>query len=476
MDDLHALTIQKAGALLREKQVSARELAETALRAIEKDNARLNVFLEVYDDVLKEADRADALLREGAKETSPLLGIPLALKDNILVSGKRVSAASKILEGYRATYDATVVSKLKGAGAVLLGRTNMDEFALGSSTEKSAFGPTKNPLDETRVPGGTSGGSAAAVASGMAIAALGSDTGGSIRQPAAFCGVVGLKPTYGSVSRSGLIAAGSSFDQIGPLTKSIDDAEILFNAIRGRDPLDSTSLDVGFYPQKERKGPLTIGVPRHFMEQGLDADLKEKFEEALLCAEKNGAKIVDITLPNISFALPVYYILIFAEESTNLARFDGVRYGLHKEGATLLDDYLLSRGEGFGPEVRRRIILGTYVLSSGYYDAYYGKATVVRERIKDDFVTAFKEIDVVATPTTPTPPFKLGEKTDDPLSMYLEDIFTVTPNLTGMPSLSMPMGMVEREGKSLPVGLQLTASHGAEKILFDAARTCSEGS
>jgi aspartyl-tRNA(Asn)/glutamyl-tRNA(Gln) amidotransferase subunit A len=471
MIDFKKVSISDARDLLLKREVSARELAEHTLATIEKENPNLNAFLSVYDDVLEQADVADKTLAKEGERAPSLTGIPIALKDNILVKGKPVTAGSKILEGYNASYDATAVLKLKASGAVLVGRTNMDEFALGSSTEKSAYGPTKNPWDQTRVPGGTSGGSAAAVASGMVIAALGSDTGGSVRQPASFCGIVGLKPTYGAVSRSGLIAAGSSFDQIGPLGKTIDDVHTLFSCIQGRDPLDSTSIPSGLYPTKQSDS-CVIGVPRHFMESGLDEDLRQKFDESLARAKEKGAKIVDIELPNISYALPVYYILIFAEESSNLARFDGVRYGLRKEGEKLLGDYLRTRGEGFGPEVRRRIILGTYVLSAGYYDAYYGKATVVRKKIKDDFLKAFEQVDVIATPTTPTPPFKIGEKMNDPVSMYLEDIFTVTPNLTGMPAISVPMGLVTRDGKELPVGIQLTAPMGGEGRLFSAGELC----
>lgn len=462
MIDFKNLTISEARKKLLAKEVSARELAQASLSEIEKGK-HLNAFLGVYDDVVSEADKADALIAKG--NAPALAGIPLALKDNILVEGKLVSAASKILEGYTATYTATVVSKLKDAGAVLVGRTNMDEFAMGASTENSAFGVVKNPYAEDRVPGGSSGGSAAALASGMVLGAFGSDTGGSIRQPAAFCGVVGFKPTYGAVSRHGLIAMGSSLDQIGPFGKTVADAELLFNAIRGRDIMDSTTFREDTYGVKNLPKKFTIGVPRHFMKEGVDADLMARFDASLKKLEAQGHTIQEIELPYIARSLAVYYIVMPAEVSTNLSRFDGVRFGLHKEGADLLGDYLASRGEGFGPEPRRRILLGTYVLSSGYYDAYYGKANAVRQLVIQDFAKAFESVDVIATPTTPTPAFKIGEKSD-PLSMYLADIFTVPANITGLPGISVPMGTVARDGKELPVGMQFNAPLGNDHFLF----------
>jgi aspartyl-tRNA(Asn)/glutamyl-tRNA(Gln) amidotransferase subunit A len=358
-----------------------------------------------------------------------------------------------------------VIKKLKDAGALFVGRTNMDEFAMGSSTEHSAFGPTKNPHDPSRVPGGSSGGSAAAVSAHMCIAALGSDTGGSIRQPAAHTGVAGLKPTYGAVSRSGLIALGSSLDQIGPLAKSVADARILYDAIRGPDPLDSTTIPDGLYGVLAPPKRLRIGVPRHLLKEGVDADVLAAFDAALAKLGEAGHTLVDVELPTSSHALAAYYVIMPAEVSTNLARLDGMRYGLAKRGKTLLDDYIDSRTEGFGEETRRRILLGTFVLSSGYIDAYYRKADAARGVLRGEYADAFQKADVIAFPTTPSPAFKFGEKSD-PLAMYLVDIFTVTANLTGMPAISVPMGFVEREGKKLPVGIHFTVPHQAENVLF----------
>jgi aspartyl-tRNA(Asn)/glutamyl-tRNA(Gln) amidotransferase subunit A len=338
----------------------------------------------------------------------------------------------------------------------------MDEFAMGGSNENSAFGVAKNPHDQSRVPGGSSGGSAGAVAAHLCLGALGSDTGGSVREPAAFCGVVGLKPTYGAVSRSGLMAMGSSLDQIGPLAKTVADAELLFNAIKGLDTLDSTSVEASVTPAKNKK----IGVLRALLAQGIEPDVLARFEQSLEKLRKEGYKIVDVELPSAPLALAVYYIIMPAEASTNLARFDGVRYGLSKKGESLVDDYATTRGEGFGPEARRRIMLGTYVLSAGYYDAYVGKATSVRGLLRKEYMAVLDGVDVIAMPTTPSPAPKLGEKAD-PLSMYLLDIFTVSANLTGNPAISVPMGTVEREGKQLPVGIQFTSAHGDESALFE---------
>lgn len=454
------LTIEQVQADLGAKKYSSLELAQEYLGRIDarkEDNA----YLEVFDDVEAQAKRADELRARG--EAGALCGIPLSIKDNILIEGKRATAASKMLEGYTAPYDATVIEKLKAQGAVFLGRTNMDEFAMGSSTENSAFGAVKNPHDPARVPGGSSGGSAATVAAGTALASLGSDTGGSIRQPASFCGVVGLKPTYGSVSRFGLIAMGSSFDQIGPLARTVSDAEVLFNAIRGHDKKDSTSLP----DEKSDDGaaPKRIGVPRHLLESGVDEDVAARFEEMLQKLSGDGYELVDIELPHAPYALSAYYIIIPAEVSTNLARFDGVRYGLHVEGKDVADEYARSRSAGFGTEVRRRILLGTHILSAGYYDAYYTKAQAARAHITNDYLKAFERVDVIAMPTSPTPAFKIGEKSD-PLSLYRADIFTVAANLTGLPAISVPAGTVSREGTELPVGIQFTAPHRAEEKLF----------
>lgn len=464
MSNLNELSIIEAAEKLHKKEISAGELTRACIDEIKKRDGTIHAYLEVFDDAEKQAAEADRRRAEG--EHNPLLGIPLGMKDNILIEGKKVSAASKILEGYVASFDATVTKKLKEAGAVFLGRTNMDEFAHGSSTENSAFGPSRNPHDESRMPGGSSGGSAAAVAAHMGLGALGTDTGGSIREPASFCGIVGLKPTYGAVSRSGLIAMGSSLDQAGPLAKTVTDAEILFNAIKGKDVLDSTSLEVGESPRV----PKRIGVPRHLLKNGVDQDVLEKFEASLNAFKAEGYEIVDIELPSAGLALAVYYIIMPAEVSTNLARFDGVRYGLSQQGASLWEDYAKTRGLGFGPEARRRIILGTYVLSSGYYDAYYGRATAARAKLTREVTDALKKVDLIVNPSAPTPAPKLGEKTNDPLAMYLLDIFTVTANLTGNPAISLPMGTVVREGKSLPVGIQLTAAHGAEQALFTAGK------
>lgn len=465
MMDIHTLTIAEARKKLDTKEFTAVDLASAYLAEIEKRNPEVNAYLGIYDDVLDQARRADERIARG--EATALTGIPLGIKDNIVISGKHASAASKILEGFIAPYDATVISKLKIHNAVFLGRTNMDEFAMGGSTENSAYGVTRNPLDATRVPGGSSGGSAAAVAMNGALGALGSDTGGSIREPAAFCGLVGLKPTYGAVSRHGLMAMGSSLDCIGPLTKTVTDAEIMFNAIRGNDPLDSTTYTETTYPKSATKEKMVVGVPYHLLEQdGIDASVRKNFDESIQKLKDLGHEVRDISLPNIGYSLAVYYILMPAEVSSNMSRFDGVRFGLHVDGANLLDDYIKSRGQGFGKEVRRRILIGTYVLSTGYYDSYYGKANAMRQKITDDFTEAFKTVDVIATPTTTSPAFTIGEKTHDPLSMYLADIFTVTANITGVPAISIPSGTVPAGDTQMPVGLQLMAPHDCENVLF----------
>jgi len=465
--DTNTLTMKDARQLLDKKECSAQELAQGYLDGIKECDGEVHAYLEVYDDVLTQAKQADTRLAAG--ETSPLLGIPLAIKDNILIEGRTASAASKMLEHYAATYTATATKKLEEAGAVFLGRTNMDEFAMGGSTENSAFGVTKNPHDHTRVPGGSSGGSAAAVAGGMALAALGSDTGGSIRQPAALCGVVGLKPTYGSVSRHGLMAMGSSLDVIGPLARTVDDAEVLFEAVRGHDRMDATTIPNN-RPRIENKETCTVGVPRAFLEKGVDADVLSAFEAGLAALRSAGHTVVDVELPTLPYALATYYIIMPAEVSANMARFDGVRYGLHVDSANGIEDYFESRGAGLGDEVRRRILLGTYVLSSGYYDAYYGTAMQARERIRADVREAFTTVDALAMPTTTSPAFKLGEKTNDPLAMYLEDIFTVSANIIGIPAMSVPCGIAERDGSTLPVGFQLLAPELAETTLFTLGR------
>ncbi|MBI4087911.1 Asp-tRNA(Asn)/Glu-tRNA(Gln) amidotransferase subunit GatA [Candidatus Kaiserbacteria bacterium] len=462
--DLSTLTIAEARRALDTKECSALQLTEEYLKAIREKNEELHAYLEVWEESAREeAKAADAIIAKGASKA--LTGIPLAIKDNILIEGRIASSASKILENYRASYDATVITKLKEHGAVFLGRTNMDEFAMGSSTENSAYGPAKNPLDTSRVPGGSSGGSAAAVAGGLALAALGSDTGGSIRQPASLTGIVGLKPTYGSVSRSGLMALGSSLDQIGPLTRTVADASILFDAIRGFDSNDSTSLPDNFFAEKAAARRV-IGVPRSLLKSGIDEDVRAEFEKTLARLQKEGYEFRDIELPYTPYSLAVYYIIMPAEASTNLARYDGIRYGLSVPGADIGSVYAKTRGTGFGQETRRRILVGTFVLSSGYADAYYRKARAVRELIRDDFARALETVDAIALPTSPVPAFKIGEKSSDPLAMYAADIFTVPVNLTGAPAISVPSGSVAREGKKLPVGFQLIAGHGEEEKLF----------
>lgn len=465
--DLSTLTILEARRALDAKEYSALELTEAYLAAIEKKDTDIHAFLEVWADSARaEAKAADALIAAG--KSLPLTGIPLAVKDNILVEGRIASSASKILEHYKASYDAGVVSRLKEQGAVFLGRTNMDEFALGSSTENSAFGPTKNPHDTSRIPGGTSGGSAAVVAAGMALGALGSDTGGSIRQPAALCGVVGMKPTYGNVSRFGLMAAASSLDQIGTFGKTAADAECIFEAIRGHDNRDSTSLPDGFF-QKRIAPRKVVGVPRDFLQKGIESDMLAAFEGTLKALETSGYTLVDVELPSLEYALAVYYIINPAEVSTNLARYDGVRYGLAVPAPTVGETYEKTRAAGFGPETRRRILVGTFVLSAGYADAYYRKARAVRELIRADFGKVFESVDAIALPVSPVPPWKFGEKAD-PVAMYAADIFTVPVNLAGVPALSVPSGAVERDGKTLPVGFQLITAHGAEETLFAIAK------
>ena len=470
--DLKNLTIRKAHKAMKSGVFSARELSQAYLDVIAEKNDNLNVYLHIFDDVLEQADNADKRFKEGTAEL--LTGIPIAVKNNICIKDRLTTAASKILENYRATYDATVIKKLREAGVVFLGGTNLDEFAMGGSTENSAFGVTKNPYDNTRVSGGSSGGSAVAVASNLALVALGTDTGGSIRQPASFCGVVGFKPAYGRVSRYGAIAMGSSLDQIGSISKNIDDARIVYNCIRGDDVMDSTTIPDDLTKNIAEKKEITIGVPRHFMREGVDNEVVENFEEAIKKLKFLGYKIKEIELPNINYSLATYYIIMPAEVSANLSRFDGVRFGFLKEGNNLLEDYLKTRGEGFGQETRRRIILGTYILSAGYYDAYYNKAMALREVIKEDFRKAFESVDFILTPTSPTPAFKIGEKSNDPVQMYLSDIFTVSANIVGVPAVSIPSGFVDKEGESLPVGIQFMATHFDEESLFKIGKSFLE--
>jgi aspartyl-tRNA(Asn)/glutamyl-tRNA(Gln) amidotransferase subunit A len=449
------------------KAVSAEEACRTAIQRIESLNPRLNAFHSwEFEHALT---RARALDREPSP-IGPLHGVPVALKDNIATSVGTTTAGSKMLEHYRSPYDATVVRKLHAAGAVLIGKTNCDEFAMGSSTEHCAFGPARNPFDETRIPGGSSGGSAVAVSAGMTPLALGSDTGGSIRQPAAFCGIVGVKPTYGRVSRYGLVAFASSLDQIGPFARSVRDAALCLEIVSGTDASDSTAARVevpsfGASLTGDVRG-LRIGVPRDLVEDGVDAEVRAAFDESLRTCESIGAEIHAVSLPHSRFAIPVYYLIATAEASSNLARFDGVRYGFRAPDAENLDDmYDRTRDLGFGAEVKRRIMLGTYVLSAGYYDAYYLKAQQVRTLIRQDFERAFEAVDLIATPTSPVPPFKIGERADNPLEMYLADVFTVSAPLAGLPAMSVPCGYT-RSG--LPIGLQFTGRPWEEATLFRA--------
>lgn len=439
-----------------------------ALAVIQTSNPELNAFLDVYEDAKEAAAAATERFKAGG-ELPPLLGIPMAVKHNILIKGKRATGGSKILEHYTAPYDATIIKRLRDAGAIFIGGTNLDEFAMGSSTEHSAFGVTKNPLDPTRVPGGSSGGSAAAVAMGAAPVSIGTDTGGSIRQPASYCGLVGFKPTYGAVSRYGLMAMGSSLDQAGPMSHTVADAELVHSVMAGLDPLDATTIADDTYPVLPEKPTYTFGVPRSFFKSGIDADILETFERHLANLTAAGHTVVDIELPLFEKGLAAYYIVMPAEVSSNLARYDGIRYGHSAEGNNLLEVYQRSRAEGFGEEVKRRILLGTHVLSSGYYDAYYGKAELARKKMRTELAEAFKTVDCILTPTTPTPAFKIGEQSDL-LSMYRQDIFTVPVNLTGVPALTFPMGTVDRDGVSLPVGVQYIAPLGGDARLFSIGK------
>lgn len=464
--ELTKLTIKEASEKLHSGEIKVADLVDAYLKNLDEKNGELNIYLEKYHDISDQITLAQDMIDSGS--ATLLTGIPIAIKDNILIKNRTASAASKILENYKATYTATAAQKLIDAGAVLLGRTNMDEFAMGGSTENSAYGVTKNPIDPTCVSGGSSGGSAAAVSAETALAALGSDTGGSIRQPASFCGVVGLKPTYGSVSRHGLMAMASSLDVIGPITKTVEDAEIIFNTISGIDPKDSTSVE-----GDKSTSPKKIGVPKKYLEKGIAPEVLENFEKSLKRLESLGYEIADIDLPSLDYSLAVYYVLMPAEVSSNMARYDGIKYGksaVNENGPNkpenLMQVYTKTRGENLGAEVRRRIMLGTYVLSAGYADEYYNKAWQVRNMIKKEFEKAFEKVDIIAMPTSPTPAFKIGEKTNDPLEMYLADIFTVFANLVGVPAISIPDGKVD----NLPTGLQLVAPHLAEKNLFEVGK------
>lgn len=469
MIDLKSLTIEKAHAALVAKEFSVADLVDAYLENAKKRNGDIHAVLEFFEgEELKEnVVRAQQMIDTG--NAHALCGIPYVVKDNILVKDHIASAASHMLSNHVAQYNATVIEKLNTVGALCIGRANMDEFAMGSSTESSAFGVTKNPIDLNRVPGGSSGGSAAAVASDMCLFALGTDTGGSVRQPASFCGVVGMHPTYGSTSRYGAIAMGSSLDQIGPFGKNIRDVQMVFETISGYDTMDATSLSNEARKRLVEKASTkkVLGVPRHFIEmEGINLEVKKNFEDSLEVFKNAGYEIRDIELPNAHLGLAVYYIVMPAEVSSNLSRYDGMKYGFREPGNNLLETYLKTRQLGFGVEPRRRILLGTYVLSAGYYDAYYNKALKVRELIKRDFEKVFDSgVDVVLTPTTPTTAFKFGEK-KDPLSMYLADIFTISANLTHMPAISIPSGS---DTQGLPFGIQFTANQGREDVLFSTA-------
>jgi aspartyl-tRNA(Asn)/glutamyl-tRNA(Gln) amidotransferase subunit A len=467
------LTITAARKALEEGSLTSRQLTEACLTQIQSMDGALHAFLDVYkEDALEQADRAD-MRREQGNVLGPLDGIPVALKDNIMLQNKRCTAGSKMLATYNAAYDATVTKKLTDAGAVILGKTNLDEFAMGGSTEQSAFGPTKNPHDPDRVPGGSSGGSAVAVTANMCLAALGSDTGGSIRQPASFCGITGLKPTYGRVSRSGLIAMASSFDQIGPLTKTAEDAALVLSVIQGQDKADQTTAGVENFTAdwKDSIKGFKIGLPREaWAAKGIQDHVRERTEHALGVLKSLGAELIDIDLPYVDEALSVYYVLMPCEVSANLSRFDGIRYGNRKQGLPLFDTYAESRAENLGSEVQRRILIGTFALSSGYIDAYYVHAKKVQTMIRQGYKEAFESVDLIVTPTAPTTAFKLGEKLADPLSMYLEDIFTVSANVAGLPALSIPCAS---DGQ-MPVGLHFLAPWFEEAKLLSAAKLLQE--
>jgi aspartyl-tRNA(Asn)/glutamyl-tRNA(Gln) amidotransferase subunit A len=470
---LNQLTISELSAKLVGREVSAREAVQSCLDQIARVDGKIHAFIS-HDaaDALAQADAADKLFSQnGGNETRPLLGMPIAVKDVLAVKNQPLNCGSKILGKFISPYDATAVEKLKAAGAIVFGRLNMDEFAMGSSTENSAFGVTRNPWDTTRIPGGSSGGSAAAVAADECIASLGSDTGGSIRQPAALCGVVGLKPTYGRVSRYGLVAFASSLDQIGPFARNVSDAATLLGVLSGLDLRDSTSVPqpVPNYTAAldgNIKG-LKLGLPKEYMVGGLDAEVKAAVDAAVKKFQELGAEIVEISLPHTDYAVATYYIIATAEASANLARFDGIRYGARVEGNDPAELYSRTRGAGFGAEVKRRIILGTYVLSSGYYDAYYLRAQKVRTLIRNDFLKAFEKVDAIVTPTTPTAAFKIGEKSGDPLQMYLSDIFTISCNLAGICGISIPCGFTKNP--RLPVGLQLLGKPFGEETLLKIA-------
>ena len=470
--DISLLTIEAASNAVQERSTTALNLAEAFYRKIESDDKEVHAYLTLTRErALQRASEIDAVADKG-NPIPPLGGVPVGIKDVLMTKGIRTTAASKILETFVAPYDCTAVARMEAAGAVVLGKLNCDEFAMGSSNENSAYGPVRNPRDLSRVPGGSSGGSAAAVAAGTAVATLGTDTGGSIRQPAAFCGVVGFKPTYGRVSRYGLIAFASSLDHIGPFAKTVKDAALVLRTIAGKDPCDATSVDLpvpDYVAELEKPvAGMRIGVPKEYFAEGLDPEVHSAVDAGIKLLEKIGCKIVPVSLPHTKYAVPTYYLVATAEASSNLARYDGVRYGYREKepGFTLGDMYRRTRDHGFGAEVKRRIMLGTYALSAGYYDAYYLKAQKVRTLLAKDFREAFTQVDAIVTPTTPTPAFKLGEKSDDPLAMYLADIYTVTANLVGIPGISIPCGNTKA---GLPVGMQILGKHFDESGVLRVA-------
>src|ERR1041385_3637840 len=469
--NIHSLTIESTRSACSQKEFTPVDLAKNFYKKIKAEDPEIQAYLTLCEDrARQQAERIDRMASAG-DPLPPLAGVPVGIKDVMVTRGVRTTAGSKILESFIPPYNCTAVARLEAAGAIVLGKMNCDEFAMGSSNENSAYGPVRNPRDKSRVPGGSSGGSAAAVAAGMAVATLGSDTGGSIRPPASFCGVVGLMPAYGRVSRYGLIAFASSLDHIGPLTRTVKDAAIILRVIAGRDRMDSTSADVPV-PDYEAElakpvNGLKIGVPKEYFGEGLDPEVRAAVESGIARLREAGCEIIPISLPHTKYAIPTYYVIATAEASANLARFDGVRYGYRSKSArTLSEMYRKSRDEGFGPEVKRRIMLGTYALSSGYYDAYYLKAQRVRTLLTRDFEQAFLKVDAIVTPTAPTPAFKIGEKAGDPLSMYLADIYTVTADLAGVPGISVPCG---RTQSGLPIGLQVLGGHFDESTVLRVA-------
>ncbi len=477
---LEDLTIKSFHDGLKNKEFKVIEVVQGFFERIKKEDGKIHSLLTLLEsDAAARAEDVDAKIASG-EEIGAMAGVPMVIKDNILINGFRATASSRILENYVSSYDATVINKLKKNDTIFLGKTNMDEFAMGASTENSAYGVTRNPHDLERVAGGSSGGSAAAIAANFALGGLGSDTGGSIRQPAAFCGVVGMKPTYGRTSRFGVMAMASSLDQIGPFAKTVEDTEIIFNSIQGKDPFDATSVDVEYSPENDPKKikELKIGIPKEFFVDGMSAEVKNGIDESVAKLKSLGFKFKDISLPHTKYALSTYYIVVPAEVSANMARFDGIRYDRiknlgksgDKERSALWDIYFKNRGERFGAEVRRRILLGTFVLSAGYYDAYYAKAQKVRRLIQNDFKEAFKEVDVILTPVTPTTAFKIGEKADDPLAMYLSDIFTISLNLAGLPGISIPVKKYKIGGGELPVNFQLIGKHFREADIFGVGK------